>query len=186
MCDIQDIDVRHRTCDIVRHVRCRTSAYDIVCDTNDIVRFHLRISYAMSYVGNGRTMSYVMTYDIVGPYRIRHRMYVRCRMSTYYIVCRTSYVTHTTSYVFISAHILALLINSTEAGNLLRISYTMSYIGNGRTMSYVHDIRYRRSISYKTSYVRTMSYVNIQYRYIRHRMRYRIRHCIIKNLAVSP
>ncbi len=30
-----------------------------------------------------------MTYDIVGPYRIRHRMYVRCRMSTYNIVCQT-------------------------------------------------------------------------------------------------
>ncbi len=30
-----------------------------------------------------------MTYDIVGPYRIRHRMYVRCRMSTYDIVCQT-------------------------------------------------------------------------------------------------
>ncbi len=30
-----------------------------------------------------------MTYDIVGPYRIRYRMYVRCRMSTYDIVCQT-------------------------------------------------------------------------------------------------
>ncbi len=31
-------------------------------------------------------------------------------------------------------------------------------------MSYVHDIRYCRSISYMTSYVRPMSYVNIRYR----------------------
>jgi hypothetical protein len=30
-----------------------------------------------------------MTYDIVGPYRIRHRKYVRCRMSTYDSVCQT-------------------------------------------------------------------------------------------------
>jgi hypothetical protein len=44
------------------------------------------------------------------------------------------------------------------------ISYTMSYVGNGYTISYVHDIRYRRSISYTTSYVRTMSHVNIRYR----------------------
>ena len=31
-------------------------------------------------------------------------------------------------------------------------------------MSYVHDIRYRMFISYTTSYVRTMSHVNIRYR----------------------
>ncbi len=30
-----------------------------------------------------------MTYDIDLRYRIRHRMYVRCRMSTYDIVCQT-------------------------------------------------------------------------------------------------
>ena len=30
-----------------------------------------------------------MTYDIVCSYRIRHRIYVRCRMSTYDIVCQT-------------------------------------------------------------------------------------------------
>ncbi len=30
-----------------------------------------------------------MTYDIVGLYRIRHRMCIRCRMSTYDIVCQT-------------------------------------------------------------------------------------------------
>ena len=30
-----------------------------------------------------------MTYDIVCTYRIRHRMYIRCRMSTYDIVCLT-------------------------------------------------------------------------------------------------
>jgi hypothetical protein len=30
-----------------------------------------------------------MTYDIVCSYRIRHRMYIRCRMSTYDIVCLT-------------------------------------------------------------------------------------------------
>ena len=85
-CDIQDVDIRHRTCDIVRDVRCRTSTYDIVRHTYDIVRVHLNISY------------------------------------------------------------------------------TMSYVGNGYTMSYVHDIRYRMFISYTTSYVRTMSHVNIRYR----------------------
>ncbi len=67
---------------------------------------------------------------------------VRCRTSTYDIVCDT--------YDIIRVH--------------LHISYTMSSVGNGYTMSYVHDIRYRRSISYTTSYVRTMSYVNIRYR----------------------
>jgi hypothetical protein len=30
-----------------------------------------------------------MTYDIAGPYRIRHHLYVQCRMSTYDIVCQT-------------------------------------------------------------------------------------------------
>ncbi len=84
-CYIQDIDVRHRTCDMARHVRCRTSTYDIVCHTYDIVCCHLHISY------------------------------------------------------------------------------TMSYVGNGHAMSYVHDIRYRRFISYTTSYARTMSHVNIRY-----------------------
>ena len=85
-CDIQDVDVRHRTYDVVRNVRYRTSTYDIVRHTYDIVRVHLHISY------------------------------------------------------------------------------TMSYVGNGYTMSYVHDIRYRMFISYTTSYVRTMSHVNIRYR----------------------
>jgi hypothetical protein len=72
-CDIQDEDVRHRTCYIVRHILCRTSTYDIVRGTYYIVSVHLHISYTMSYVGNGYTMSYV--HDI--RYRIRHRMYVR-------------------------------------------------------------------------------------------------------------
>ncbi len=162
------IDVRHRTCDIVRHV-CRTSAYDIVCDTYDIVRFHLRISYTISYVGKGRTMSYV--HDI------------RYRRSISYT---TSYV-RTMSYVNIRHRMLYIVCDTYDIVRFhLCISYTMSYVGNGRTMSYVHDIRYRRSISDTTSYVRTMSYVNRRYRYIRHRMRYRIRHRIIKNLAVSP
>ena len=86
MYDIQDVDVRHRTCDIVCHVRCCTSTYDSVRNTYYIVRVHLHISY------------------------------------------------------------------------------TMSYVGNGYTMSYVHDIRYRMFISYTTSYVPTMSYVNILHR----------------------
>ncbi len=42
-CNIQDIDVRHRTCDIVRNVWCRTSTYDIVCHTYDTVCCHLHI-----------------------------------------------------------------------------------------------------------------------------------------------
>ncbi len=54
-CDIQDVDVQHRKCDIVRHVRCRTSTYNIVHGTYDILRAHLHISYTMSYVGNGYT-----------------------------------------------------------------------------------------------------------------------------------
>ncbi len=66
--DIQDVDVRHRTCDIVRHVRCHTSTCDIIGDAYDIVRVHLHISYTMSYVGNGYTMSYV--------HDIRYRMFI--------------------------------------------------------------------------------------------------------------
>jgi hypothetical protein len=77
-------DVRHRTCDIVRHVRCRTLTYDIVRHTYDIVRVHLNICRMSEMDIRCRTY---MTYDIVCIYRIRHRMYVRCRMSTYDIVC---------------------------------------------------------------------------------------------------
>ncbi len=51
-CDIQDIGVRHRMCDIVRYVLCRMSTYDILV-------FHLNMSYTTSYVRNGRTTSYV-------------------------------------------------------------------------------------------------------------------------------
>jgi hypothetical protein len=85
-CDKQDIEVRHCTCHIVRYVLCRTSTYEIVCHTYDIV------------------------------------------------CC------------------------------LLHISYTVLYLGNGHTMSYVHDILYRRFISYTTLYARTMSHLNIRYR----------------------
>ncbi len=74
--------------------------------TSDIVCFHLHIMIIVSYTVTmsydsqvGRRMSELemddilcrmyMPYDIVGPYCKRHHMYVRCRMSTYDIVCQT-------------------------------------------------------------------------------------------------
>jgi hypothetical protein len=67
-----------RTTSYVRHrmyIRCRTCTYDIVSDTYDIVGCHFNVSYTMSYVLKGPTISMYMTYDIVGLYCIRHRMY---------------------------------------------------------------------------------------------------------------
>jgi hypothetical protein len=82
--------VRHRM-----YVQCRTCAYDIVSDTYDIVGCHFNISYTMSYVLKGPTISYV--HDIR---YCRFISYVSCM--TYDVVYQhtISYVRHTTSYVF--------------------------------------------------------------------------------------
>ena len=86
-------------CDIVRYVRCRTSTYNIVSDTYDIVGCHFNISYTMSYVLKGPTISYV--------HDIRYRRFISYTTSyvscmTYDVVCQhtISYVRHTMSYVF--------------------------------------------------------------------------------------
>ena len=70
---------------------------------------------------------------------VRHR--TSRTMSYVNVRCRTSHIRHRTCS-----------------------SQHMSYVRNGHTMSYVHDIRHRMLISYTTSYVRTMSYVNIRHR----------------------
>ena len=77
-CDIQGLDVRHRTWDIVRDVQCRTSTYDIVCYLYDIVRVVVCTWHTTSYVH--------IVYDIV---------------CTYDVACQhtTSYVWRTMSYV---------------------------------------------------------------------------------------
>jgi hypothetical protein len=75
---------------------------------------------------------------------VRHIIMIRCRTSTYDIVCQTY-------------NIVCRLLHT-------GISYTMSYVRNGHTMSYVRDIQYCRFILYATSYARTMSHVNIRYR----------------------
>ncbi len=84
-----------------------------------------------------RAMSYV---QYTGCRRttsyVRHRMYIQCRTCTYDIVSYT--------YDIVGCH--------------LNISYTMSYVLNGPTKSYIHDIRYRRFISYTTSYVSYMTH----------------------------
>ncbi len=114
------------------HLQCRTYVRYRMCMTYDIVRatynIVLYIVRAMSYV---RYKGYRRTTSFV-----RHGTYVRCRTCTYDIVSDT--------YDIVGCH--------------LNISYTMSYVLNGLTISYVHDIRYRRFISYTTSYVSYMTY----------------------------
>jgi hypothetical protein len=83
-CDIQDIDAGYRTCYVVCHVRCRMSTYDIMSDTYDIVDCRLNISYTMSYVRNGPTISYV--------HDIRYRRFISYTKSyvsymTYDVAC---------------------------------------------------------------------------------------------------
>jgi hypothetical protein len=84
--DIQDVDVRHRTCDIVRHVhiRHRTST----CSPPHIVYNVVCRKWIYDVVCTWHTISYVyIVYDIV---------------CTYDVVCQhtTSYVRRTMSYVF--------------------------------------------------------------------------------------
>ena len=100
----------------------------------------------MNFVHTTGHDSRCRTCDIQGI-DVRHRTCdivrdVRCRTSTYDIVHHT--------YDIVRVH--------------LNILLTMSYVRNGHTMSYVHDIRHCMFISYTTSYVRTMSHVNIRYR----------------------
>ena len=120
--------------------------YDIVRATHDIVLYIVRAMSYVRYTGYRRTTSYV-----------RHRMYVRCRTCTYDIVSDT--------YDIVGCHF-----------NIsYTMSYTMSYILKGPTISYVHDIRYHRFISYTTSYVSCMTYdVVCQHTisYVRHTMSY--------------
>ena len=116
---------------------------------------------------------------------LRRRMFTRCRMcmtydvvgATYdivlHIVYTMSYVRHDIRYrmydiVYIYDVVCVTYDIVCDTYDIVcfhfHISYTMSYVGNVHTMSYVHDIRYRRFISYTTSYVHTMSHVNIRYR----------------------
>ncbi len=91
-----------RTTSYVRHrlyVQCRMCTYDIVSDRYDILGCHFNISYTMSYVLKGPSISYV--------HDIRYRRLISYTTSyvsgmTYDVVCEhtTSYVRHTMSYVF--------------------------------------------------------------------------------------
>ncbi len=85
---------------------------------------------------------------------VRHSMYVRSRTCTYDIVSDTY-------YDIVGCH--------------FNILYTMLYVLKGPTISYVHDIRYCRFISYTTSYELCMTYdVVCQHTilYARHTMSY--------------
>jgi hypothetical protein len=77
-----------------------------------------------------------MTYDIVRATYDIVCTYVRCSTCTYDIMSDT--------YNIVGRH--------------FNLSYTLLYVLNGPTISYVHDIRYRRCISYSTAY--TTSYVS--------------------------
>ena len=97
-CDIQGIDVRHRTCDIVRDVRCRTSTYDIVHHTHDIVRVHLNISLTRDNV-----VCQKWTYDVVCTWHTTSYVHIVYDIvCTYDVACQhtISYVRRTMSYVF--------------------------------------------------------------------------------------
>ena len=101
-CDIRH-RVAHRAMSYVRYdIRHRHGRYDEVCmydavpqhatschvlTTSYVFISTYRIRCRMSKMDTRCRM--YMTYDIVGSYRIRHSMYVRCRMSTYDIVYQT-------------------------------------------------------------------------------------------------
>ena len=96
------LDIRYRMSE-----RYRTSLYDIVRLTYDIVRRHEYIAYTISYVQKYKRYRTFSTYDIVGTCRIRYRtsntmsyVYIRYRMFTYDIVSDVRYcIIVTTSYV---------------------------------------------------------------------------------------
>ncbi len=111
-CDIQDIDVQHRTCDIVLVctydvVRGRTSTtlFLTLARTTSSVVISTYLSYTMSYVLKGPMISYVHASDI------RYRRFILYTITTSYhdvscmtydVVCQhtISYARHTMSYVF--------------------------------------------------------------------------------------
>ena len=96
------LDIRYRMSE-----GYRTSLYDIVRMTYDIICLHEYISYTISYVQKYKRYRTFSTYDIVGTCRIRYRtsntmsyVYIRYRMFTYDIVSDVRYcIIVTTSYV---------------------------------------------------------------------------------------
>ncbi len=72
-------------------VRQHTTSY-VTRTTSYVVISTYPIQFSMSEMDIQCRM--YMTYDIVGSYRMRHRMHERCRMSTYDILCQTYDVVH--------------------------------------------------------------------------------------------
>jgi hypothetical protein len=82
-----------------------------------------------------------MTYDIVCSYRIRHRMYVRCRMSTYdTIVCQTYDVVRLLEVV-VSAVLKEPDPLPTAQANERCLSYSKSFIFSLATSKTVSETR---------------------------------------------
>ena len=91
-----------------------------------------------------------MTYDIVGPYRIRHRMYVRCRMSTYDIVCQT-YDIVCLLEVAVSAVLKEPDPLPTAKANRLCLSYSKVFIfslATSKTVSETRSLRCSRTLKH--------------------------------------
>ena len=128
------------------HVRHRTY---ILCRTYDVVRLYPvyrtydiahTIYNTMSCVA--RTMSYVM--HVWHRTYVRHRRWQESRCNT-----RFKFTVTCTQFTAAASE------PASASGNLIPwttspYSYTMSYVLNGPTISYVYNLRYCRFISYTT------------------------------------